>query len=177
MKRVFTSTLVFALFALWSCADFPTKKFDMNFALNMNVNTSTTSVYSTEILKANTNSDFDKYKNKLNSITINRITFTINSSSLPAGLVINSGKVEFAGKSGNVLLTSLSNFDVISNLGKEVDFSMPTQAAVDEFSELLLHAPNQATVYLTGSTNKGPLVATVKIKFYAKAVARIIGSN
>ena len=177
MKTLKISSLIIFLITLGSCADFPTKKFDMNFTVKLNVNTNTNSISSTEILKANTNSDFEKYSKKLNSIDIQRITYTVSSSSLPAGLVINSGKIEFAGKGGNVTLITMSNVDISGNLGKEVDFTLPNQSVTDEFGDLLKNAPNEATLYFTGSTNKGPLVAQVAIKFYTKATARIIGSN
>lgn len=178
MKKLsffFVTTL--GLLTLQSCADFPTTKVNIDFSLSLNANSTTTTFSSTDVLNANSSSDFDKYRQKINSLSIERVTYTVNSSSLPAGTVLTNGKIEYVGKSGNVTLFSLSNFDVNGNLGKETDIQSPPQAALEEIAQLLRGAPNKVTLLVSGTTNKAPIVSTVTLKFYTKAVARLIGKN
>lgn len=178
MKKLasfFLITIVF--FAIQGCADFPTTKVNIDFSVTLNANATTTTFSSTNALNANSSSDFEKYRDKINSLSIERISYTINASSLPAGTILTNGKIEYAGKSGNVTLFSLTNFDVNGNLGKEIDIQSPPQATLDEIAQLIRSAPNSVTVLLSGTTNKAPIVSTVTLKFYTKAVARLIGKN
>ena len=160
-----------------SCADFPTTKVNIDFSVTLNANATTTAFSATNVLNANSFSDFEKYRAKINSLNIERISYTINASSLPVGTVITNGKIEYVGKSGNVTLFSLTNFDVNGNLGKETDIQLPPQTALDEVAQLIRSAPNSVTVVLSGTTNKAPIVSTITLKFYTKAVARLIGKN
>ena len=178
MKKLsFLSLITLGFLTLQSCADFPTTKVNIDFSLTLNANSTTTTFSSTDVLNANNSSDFDKYRQKINSLSIERVTYTINSSSLPAGTVLTNGKIEYVGKSGNATLLSLTNFDVNGNLGKELDIQSPPQAALEEIAQLLRGAPNAVTVLVSGTTNKAPIVSSITLKFYTKAVARLIGKN
>lgn len=176
-KLAFLFLITIGSLTIQSCADFPTTKVNLDFSVTLNANSTSTTFSSSSELSANSSSDFDKYRQKINSLSIERVTYTINSSSLPAGTVLTNGKIEYAGKSGNVTLFSLTNFDVNGNLGKEIDIQSPPQAALEEISQLLRGAPNKVTVLVSGTTNKAPIVSTVTLKFYTKAVARLIGKN
>ena len=176
-KLAFLFLITIGSLTIQSCADFPTTKVNIDFSVTLNANTTTTAFSSTNVLNANSSSDFEKYRTKINSLNIERISYTINASSLPAGTVITNGKIEYVGKSGNITLFSLTNFDVNGNLGKETDIQLPPQTALDEVAQLIRSAPNSVTVVLSGTTNKAPIVSTITLKFYTKAVARLIGKN
>lgn len=176
-KLAFLFLITIGSLTIQSCADFPTTKVNIDFSVTLNANTTTTAFSSTNVLNANSSSDFEKYRAKINSLNIERISYTINASSLPAGTVITNGKIEYVGKSGNITLFSLTNFDVNGNLGKETDIQLPPQTALDEVAQLIRSAPNSVTVVLSGTTNKAPIVSTITLKFYTKAVARLIGKN
>ena len=176
-KLAFLFLITIGSLTIQSCADFPTTKVNIDFSVTLNANTTTTAFSSTNVLNANSSSDFEKYRAKINSLNIERISYTINASSLPAGTVITNGKIEYVGKSGNITIFSLTNFDVNGNLGKETDIQLPPQTALDEVAQLIRSAPNSVTVVLSGTTNKAPIVSTITLKFYTKAVARLIGKN
>lgn len=162
---------------LVGCKTFPTVKPSVEFEKELNVNNSTVNFSGQDFFDAGADADFEKYKNKVNSVDVERITYTILESTGSASTLV-SGQLEVAdSKGGNrATLTTLTNVNFANSLNRETDITAGT-AALETLENALSTAPFQANLYYSGVADKGPVRLRLKLKFYTKVTARIIGSN
>jgi hypothetical protein len=178
MKKRFSTLLFLAAIVTSSCQNFPTVKVQSNFSENFTVNKSGTTFSETKLIDATTESEFDKYKHKINSIDIERVTYTIESSRGPANQVLKTGTLKVADESGtnSVTVADLSNVNLASSVGQEIDLST-SPAGLARIQELIKSNPHKAVISLTGTVNQGPINLNLTLKFHSKLTARVIGSN
>lgn len=165
-------------FGLISCEDFPTISFSSEYENNFVINEATAKVFTgTRVIDPTTNEQFEKYKKKINSVEITKVTFKITSFNGPADQIAN-GQLDIADKNGGnkATLGSFSNVPLGTLLNQEVEIPV-SDAAKTTLGNFLLKSPYGATVYYNGSVNKSPIIFNVTVKIYTKFTARVIGKN
>lgn len=172
-KYLLIAPIVFLL----SCKDFPTASFDISNEMNFDINKAGTQYDGTKLLDPTTNAQFDKYSKKLNDVTVTRVTYTISNFE---GAATQTASASFDAADGNgngkVTLGSFSNVNLSALNGKETDLTVPS-SAITTLAGFMKASPYKVTVYYTGSVNQAPVKFSLKLKFYTKVKARIIGSN
>jgi hypothetical protein len=113
---------------------------------------------------AKVNSDFDKYKDKIKSITITEVTYTVQSVATP-DVIFTDGYVGFASSSVTATPTQVAtlgveNIKAAENQEKNLPFS---QAAVDELANLLKN-DKKANLFLLGTFSETPAQFNVLVK-------------
>ena len=95
-----------------------------------------------QILDASAHPDIDKYKDKIESFTVNKVTYTIKNFSSDDGSTVNfnGGTASFSAisaSSGSVIATA-TNVDLLvaSNSGQEFDLNVNT-AGLNEIANFL----------------------------------------
>ncbi len=168
---------VLLLSALMGCKNFPTVKPSVELEKEFLVNNTTAAFSGQDVLNAGSDSDFEKYKNKINKVDIDRVTYTIVETTGTATSLV-SGQLEVSDSKGGgkATLTTLSNVNFASALNKETDIVAGT-AALETLRNALSADPFQVNIYYSGTGDKGPIRLRVKLKFYVKITARVIGSN
>lgn len=160
-----------------SCQDFPTVSFDLSNEMNFDINKPGTQYDGTKLLDPTTNAQFDKYSKKLNDITVTRVTYTISNFE---GTTAQTASASFDAADGDgkgkVNIGSFSNVNLSALNGKETDLTVPS-AAIATLAGFMKASPYKVTVYYTGSVNQSPVKFNLKLKFYTKVKARVIGSN
>jgi hypothetical protein len=122
---------------------------------------------------ADVNSDFAKYKDKIKSITVTSVTYTIQNCQTE-GLIFTEGNIGFSAATSSTpsQIASLGIEDIkgAENQEKHLTFS---QSAVDELSNLLKN-DRKANLYLVGVLSKTPadfdVFVTVKASITADAL-------
>lgn len=166
------------MLTLSSCQDFPTVKTNANFDETLTVNTNSTSYSENKLVDANSDSDFTKYKKKINSIDVERITYTVTSFGGPSDQVLTTGTIEVGDQDGNnrVVLHTMTNVNLPAIAGQETDITA-SAADLKTLEGFVLNDPNKFTTFVTGKVNKGPVKMAINLKFYTKLKTRVIGSN
>jgi hypothetical protein len=125
MKKIFTFGLVSILFG---CQNFPTMTFDMSNEVIFDLN-KTGLVYSGfKTMDPTSNDDFEKNINKINSIEVTRLTYTIT---------------DFAGKDTQI---ANANFNVINSQGNNsVNFGSFSNLNIKEKQNVEMDLPFEAS--------------------------------
>lgn len=178
MKTRYTGLLLILAVAISSCQNFPTVKVDTEFEETFVINNTAATFGETVIIDATEDSDFDKYKRKLNKIEVERVTYTITSFNGPANQILQSGTLDVADVDGNGRTTILnfSNLNLATAAGQETDIQ-GSVAGLTRLQDLIKNDPNRAMIIYSGSVNQGPIRMSVKLTFYSKLTARVIGKN
>lgn len=177
MKNV--SIYVVGLFAivLTSCENFPTVKPKITFGKEFSVNNSSANFSGQEMIDASESTDFEKYKSKVNKVSIEKVTYTITEVGGNATSLV-TGTIAVANSSGSnkITLATLNNVNFASALNVETEFSTNAEA-IKVIEDALTEDPNKMMIYYSGSANTGPIRLRVKLNFYSKITARLIGNN
>ncbi len=127
----------------------------------------------TQILDAATvNSDFNKYKEKIKSVTVTGVTYEVsNYASSKGNVIFTNGKIGFSTASGTAAtsVASLGVEDIKAAVGQTKNLSY-NQAALDEISSALKN-DKKANIYLTGTFSETPVKFDVKVIVKATLVA------
>lgn len=177
MKKLDFVVVIMMLTTFMGCKNFPTVKPSVEFEKELVVNNSTAAFSGQDLLNAGADADFEKYKNKVNSVDVERVTYTILETTGSATTLV-SGQLEVADSKGNgrATLTTLSNINFSNSLNKETDIVAGT-AALTTLKNAFSTDPYQINLYYSGTGDKGSIRLRIKLKFYTKITARIIGSN
>lgn len=172
-KYLFLSIVLY----LSACKDFPTISFDATNELSFDINKTGLQYDGTKLLDPTTNSQFEKYSKKLNDVTVTRVTYSISNFE-GANTQTASASFDVADGNGNgkINLGSFSNVNLSNLVGKETDLTMAS-TAINTLAGFMKTAPYKVNVYYTGSVNQAPVKFNLKLKFYTKIKARVIGSN
>lgn len=178
MKNIITSVLLLLAVVISSCQNFPTVKVDTEFEETFVISNTGATFGETAIIDATEDSDFDKYKRKLNKIEVERVTYTITNFNGPANQILQSGTLDVADVDGNgrVNILNFSNLNLAAATGQETDIQ-GSVAGLTRLQDLIKNDPNKATIIYAGNVNQGPIRMTVQLKFYSKLTARVIGKN
>ncbi len=178
MKNLaFLCLSVLSVFSLTSCETFPTIKPKIVFGKEFSVNNSGATFSGQDMINANESTDFEKYKNKINKVTIEKVTYTITEISGNAKTLVG-GTIAVANSTGSnkTTLATLSNVNLANALNVETDLSTNADA-IKIVEAALLEEPNKLMIYYSGNADTGPIRLRVKLQFYSKVTARLIGSN
>lgn len=144
------------------------------FHVNETAQKSNVSYSQFEVLDAaDINSDFDKYKDHIKSVSVTSVTYTIKEVA-QSDIIFTEGKAGFAAANATsaTSLASLGveNIKLAENQVKNLPFD---QAAVDQLANLL-KSDKKANVFLMGKFNHTPakfdVVVTVKGTITANAL-------
>lgn len=168
---------VLSVFSLTSCETFPTIKPKIVFGKEFSVNNSGATFSGQDMINASESTDFEKYKNKINKVTIEKVTYTITEISGNAKTLVG-GTIAVANSTGSnkTTLATLSNVNLANALNVETDLSTNADA-IKIVEAALLEEPNKLMIYYSGNADTGPIRLRVKLQFYSKVTARLIGSN
>lgn len=177
MKNLTAFVLSFIAFVFTSCENFPTVKPKITFGKEFFVNNSGASFSGQEVINASESTDFEKYKNKINKISIEKVTYTITEVSGNATSLV-TGTIAVANSTGSnkTTLATLNNVNFANALNVETEFSTNADA-IKIVEDALAEDPNKMTIYYSGNANAGPIRLRVKLNFYSKITARLIGNN
>jgi hypothetical protein len=178
MKKQFSALLFGMAVALSACQNFPTVKVQTSFNETFAINRAGTTFNETKLIDATNDSEFDKYKRKINSIDIERVTYTIESFNGPSNQVLQSGTLKVADESGTnpVTIAEFSNVNLSAAAGKETDLQT-SSTGLARIQDLIKNNPHKAVISYAGSVNQGPVNMNITLKFYSKLTARVVGSN
>lgn len=120
---------------------------------------------------ADVNSDFAKYKDKIKSITVTGVTYTIQNCQTE-GVIFNDGFVGFSAASitaapSQVASVGIEDIKAAENKEKNLPYS---QAAIDQLSNLLKD-DKKANLFLLGSFSKTPAQFDVNVTVKASITA------
>ncbi|OYU65132.1 MAG: hypothetical protein CFE22_15245 [Cytophagaceae bacterium BCCC1] len=169
--------ILFLALILMGCENFPTLSFDLDNEFTFNIDKTGLQYEGSRVVDPTTNAQFEKYKKKLNSIVITRVTYTVtNFKGTPTQTASMSFDVSDSNGGGKATIGSYSNVNLSSLVDKETDMVL-NQAGAATLAGYMLTSPNKFNVSYVGSVNQSPVKFDVKIKFYYTAKTRLIGSN
>lgn len=150
--------------------------FDISLDHTFNVNETTAGTNKVYELKqtidaAAANSDFAKYKDKIKSITVKSVTYTVSNYTTANSVIFKDGAVGFSATAGSAAtsVAKLNADDIKAAQGTEktLDYN---QAALDEVANLL-KADKKVNTYLKGTFSQTPVKFDVKVVIKATVTA------
>jgi hypothetical protein len=174
-----TAAICFAFFMSSASCDLFDKVDDVTFDVTLNqtfhVNETQTAqnvAYADmEVLDAAAvNSDFDKYKDKIKSISITAITYKVLAVATPS-VIFTGGSVGYSAVSATtpsaLVSLGIESPKAAENQVKNLSFN---QAALDDFSNALKN-DKKANIYMVGSFDQTPATFDVTITVTATITA------
>lgn len=151
--------------------------FDLVLYQDFTVNNVNDTIFTGEKLldAASQSSDFDKYKEHIEDITLTKITYFLTAFNGPADQELLNGAISIADTNGTNLtgLTSMANVNLAGLLNNETELTL-SQAGVTMLTDRVKNSPNAVKVIYSGNVNKKPLDFTIKLRFYIKMKAKIL---
>jgi len=146
-----------------------------DFAIDETKKDKNVSYSSKEVLDAaKVNTDFDKYKSKIKSITVTGITYQVFEHNEGATTIFTNGKCGFSAPAGSAATSvadlTIENIKAAENQVKDLNYN---QAALDEIGSIL-KSDQIVNVYLNGTFSETPVKFKVKIKLKATIVANAL---
>ncbi len=178
MKKQISAFLLLSAIVFTSCQNFPTAKVQTTLEQDFSINRTGTTFNESTLIDATNDADFDKYKRKINSIDIDRVTYTITSFTGPSNQILQNGILSVADADGKnpINVATFTNLNLSNDLGQEKDLQT-SSAGLARLQDLLRKDPYQAVISYSGNVNQGPVKMNISLKFYSKLTARIVGSN
>lgn len=176
MKNRIIITMVSALFitGILSSCDLFDKADDVSFNTTIEksfvVNNAGAGTYSDEIvLDATADPEVAKYKEKIKSIIINKISYRITNYDGPSGATFE-GDMLFgnSGSLGTIEINAL-NLGTASSSGQEFELAF-SQTQIDAIAEQL-KTNNTVTATMAGTFSEGPVSFVVEVTIDAKVEA------
>lgn len=120
---------------------------------------------------ADVNSDFEKYKDKIKTLTVTEVTYTVQNCNT-AGVIFTGGVAGFSAASVTTAPSQVASLGIEDIKAAEGDTkNLPySQAALDQLSNLLKD-DKQANVYLVGTLSETPAQFDVVLKIKASITA------
>lgn len=175
MKKIYVTLIFFGLLIVGQfsmCKILDVTK-DITFTVDLVVNESDPDFDESELLDAVAeSSEIEDYKDKIKSIEIVKIEYTIIQFNGPATQQINSATLEVADENNGrpKLIASVSdeNLLALTTTTKELTIN-PTGA--DRLEELIKDSPHKALFHYYGNANTGPLSFTARFFITVKMTA------
>lgn len=125
-----------------------------------------------EILDAaDVNSDFDKYKDKIKTITVNSITYEVMNHTEGTTTIFTNGNIGYSAASGSsassVASLGIQNIKAAEGQVKNLDFN---QTALNDMGTLLKN-DKVLNLFLMGTFSKTPVKFDVKVKMKTSMTA------
>ena len=137
----------------------------VDFVINEGVATSWD--YAELLDAAAQSSELETYKDVIQKVTIDKVTYTVTAFNGPAGQMLNTGFVDVADTTGGGRLTlaQMTNVNIPAALGNETEVPFDATAAT-KLTDLIKNSPHKANVYTKGTVSAAPIDMTVKVKLY-----------
>jgi hypothetical protein len=120
---------------------------------------------------ADINDDFDKYKDKIKSITVTGVTYQVLDYADGTGTIFTNGTCGFSAPTGSAATSVASlNIENIKTAEGQIKNLNYNQQALDEIGSLLKN-DKKLNVYLSGTFMETPVKFNVKIKVKATITA------
>jgi hypothetical protein len=135
---------------------------------------STNKTYSEDItFDATTDTEINKYKTKIKSFTIDKLSYTIDDSANPTAGARFSGTLGFSATDGGsaTVLTTLTNVDLDDNTTEHV--INLAQADLDKIAGYL-SANKALKMYVNGTVTKTPINVMVNVRINATVTANAL---
>ena len=175
MKTIFRFlSLSFLALLCGSCENFPSIAPTINFGKEFTINNSGASFSGQDAVNAAESSEFDKYKDRINSVTIKKVSYTITEVTGDAKKLLNGTlSVAKSDGSGKTVLATVSNVDFNSalNLETEVSANADAKALIEE---AFATSPYKINIYYSGTADKGAVRLKVKLNISAKVSVKLI---
>lgn len=123
---------------------------------------------------ADVNDDFDKYKEKIKSITVTGVTYRVYEHGAGETTLFSNGTCGFSAPSGSAAtsVASLAIESIKASVGQVKNLNY-NQAALDEIGSLLKN-DKKVNVYVGGTFSETPVKFKVDIKIKATVVANAL---
>lgn len=142
----------------------------LEFVIDENLESDEPVVYSdAEILNALEDDEIEKYKDKIKSITLNRITYEITDYEAPGTVGFSNGSLKIGASNKKLVAVSVA---ALTNK-PETDLQDFESDAVEIFANALKN-DKQVTVMLDGTLSTTPVAFRLKTKFYVTVVAEVL---
>jgi PBP1b-binding outer membrane lipoprotein LpoB len=123
---------------------------------------------------ADVNSDFEKYKDKIKSITVNSVTYEILNHTVGTTTIFTNGNIGFSAAGGtsasSVASLGIENIKAAEGQVKNLNFN---QTGLNEMGTLLKD-DKTVNLYLMGTFSKTPVKFDVKVKVKVSITADAI---
>lgn len=120
---------------------------------------------------ADVSDEFDKYKDKIQSITVTGVTYEVQNHTVGTGVIFTNGKAGFSASTGStaskVASLAIENIKAAEGQVKNLSYD---QAALDELSSLLKN-DKKINLYTSGTFSETPVKFNVVFKVKATIVA------
>ncbi len=170
-------TLIVLGFSTCKQDEILSQDFDVVLYQDITVNNPNDSIFTgAQLLDAAAqSSDFDKYKDHIEDISLTKITYFLTAFNGPADQQLLNGAIDIADTSGinRINLTSMTNAGLASLLNNETELTL-NQPAVTWLNNRVKYTPHAIKVYFSGNVNKKPLDFTIKIRYYLKMKVSIL---
>lgn len=162
MKKASLGMLLVVLFIFGCTAekDF-TMKFDKTFTLNYS---STSFTAPTTEINAAGNENFNKYKEDIKSVELQKVTYTITNFVGNTTQMLDTAVLIY---DTNNVLSSIGSIYLASIAAKEQVLPY-SQTAADNLSSKMMNSPYKATIGFHGEVNEAPVKFTITFTFEFK---------
>lgn len=128
---------------------------------------------------ATTNAEIEKYRDKVKSFTVHKVTFKIKNYSGQAATTPSS-KVSYSAAGGNaansIEIASISNFDIKAAADAGTETELTVSDANLQAMAALLKEDMALTLYVNGTLTKTPVKFTVEFTVDATIVANALNN-
>lgn len=112
---------------------------------------------------AKVNTEFDKYKDKFQSIKVNKITYIVSDYAAPEKVLFTNGKLGFSAEGAQAsVLGDLAFQDIQAVSGTEQTLTI-NQAGLDQVASILKE-DKIVVIHTTGTFSKTPVAFKVRVK-------------
>lgn len=124
------------------------------------------------VIDATTDSDIEKYKEKIKQVTITQVEFTVEDYTGPTDCMLD-GTVSFGDTSGGtasvVLTLSDVNLEDLATSGE----AMTLDIDADDLAAIatLVEDDQAFTIYISGTLSETPLTCNIRVKVYVSVTA------
>jgi|GEM_PF-1598316 len=133
----------------------------------VNETTATTWNDSTLLDAAAQSSDLETYKDAIQTVTLDKVTYQVIAFNGPAGQILNSGFVDVADAAGTDRknLAQMQNVNIAASMGSEHELPVNADAAT-KLVGMIKDSPHKAMGYTHGVVSAAPIDMTVKVKYF-----------
>jgi hypothetical protein len=156
------------------------EEFDMVFTVNESESTTDMAYADSRVLELKSNATLEPYVNRLQEITVNRITYKVTDfSTIPAGtqVFLNEGKISF-GPVDNITrlfelpVSASANGIDLGASNAETDLNI-SQAQLSAVAQALLNK-KEVKMYTEGKLSKTPVAFNVVARVYVTVKAKAL---
>lgn len=120
-------------------------------------------------------SELETYKDVIENVSLDKVTYTITANGGPAGQVLTNGFIDVADAAGGgrLNLSTMQNVNIPAALNVETQVPVAADATI-KLVDLIKNTPHQAMIYSKGTVNAAPIDMTVKVKLYLTVKVKLL---